>query len=149
TQRVTIADSVERIEREAFLFSGISAIRIGDESSLAYVGDYAFAKCFSIQSLNLPDSVNYLGRDAFSNCYEMTRITIPEGVTRIYGPVAPLTNVSEVTIHPGVVWIAEDAFPVFEDEPVTIIGQTGSVAEQFALEHDLGFEALDEVEPAA
>lgn len=149
TQRVMIADSVERIEAHAFLFSGISAIRIGDESSLTYVGDYAFGQCVSIQSLNLPDSVTYLGRGAFSNCYEMTSITIPEGVTRIYGPVAPLTNVSEVTIHPGVVWIAEDAFPIFEDEPVTIIGQTGSAAERFAMKHDLGFEVMDGADTAA
>lgn len=146
TQRVTIAASVERIEDYAFHFAGISSIHISSGSRLTYVGDYAFAQCVSIQSLELPDSVTWLGRGVFSRCYEMTGITIPKGVTRIYGPVAPLTNVTEVEIHSGVVWIAEDAFPVFENVPVTILGQSGSEAERFAAEHGLGFEALNETE---
>ena len=47
------------------------------------IGDYAFAKCTEITSINIPKSVYRIGNFAFENCSGLTSIIIGSGVTYI------------------------------------------------------------------
>ncbi|MBQ3090112.1 MAG: leucine-rich repeat domain-containing protein [Oscillospiraceae bacterium] len=145
TQRVALPDSVVTIEPEAFLFAGISSVRLSDSSQLTYLGDRAFAQCVSLMPLNLPEGLIYLGREAFANCHEMTTISIPSTVTRIYGPIAPYVDLTEVTLAGDLAYLAADALPWHEGDsrPMILRGQDNGLAEKCASRLGLRFEALE------
>ncbi|MBE6635635.1 MAG: leucine-rich repeat domain-containing protein [Ruminococcaceae bacterium] len=52
-------------------------------SGTAYISDYAFYKCTSIESVSVPGSVAYIGEDAFGNCKGILNISIESGVQQI------------------------------------------------------------------
>ena len=47
------------------------------------VGGYAFACCYSLTSVVIPEGVTSIEDEAFANCGSLTSITIPESVTTI------------------------------------------------------------------
>ena len=47
------------------------------------IGNSAFEKCYSLTSINIPDSVTNIGYEAFFDCRSLTNINIPNGVTNI------------------------------------------------------------------
>lgn len=47
------------------------------------IGNSAFEKCYSLTSINIPDSVTNIGYEAFKLCRSLTNINIPNGVTNI------------------------------------------------------------------
>jgi hypothetical protein len=47
------------------------------------IGNGAFSNCYSLTSVNLPDSVTTIGNGAFSNCYSLTSVNLPDSVTTI------------------------------------------------------------------
>ena len=49
------------------------------------IGNYAFANCYSLTAINIPDGVTSIGGNAFYNCYSLTAINVPDGVTSIGG----------------------------------------------------------------
>jgi hypothetical protein len=51
--------------------------------NLISIGEFAFADCAHLKSINIPNSVTSIGEFAFSGCTSLTEITIPEGVTTI------------------------------------------------------------------
>ena len=89
-KEITIPDSVERIEGDAFM-------------------------CGSIRSIEIPDSVKYIGASAFAYCTSLEKIVIPESVTKLCDPF------------------------YFNSPTLTIYGEAGSAAEQYAKENDILF----------
>ena len=55
----------------------------GNTYNVTSIGTNAFALCYALTSINIPDSVTSIGNQAFYNCSSLTSITIPEGVTSI------------------------------------------------------------------
>ena len=53
------------------------------ESGVTSIGDYAFAGCSSLTSIEIPDSVTSIGDGAFAWCGKLTSIQIPNSVTSI------------------------------------------------------------------
>ena len=47
------------------------------------IGKGAFSGCYSLTSINIPNSITTIGESAFENCYFLTSINIPNSVTRI------------------------------------------------------------------
>lgn len=47
------------------------------------IGNSAFEKCYSLTSINIPDSVTNIGESAFAFCSSLTNIDIPNSVTNI------------------------------------------------------------------
>ena len=47
------------------------------------IGNYAFAYCDQLPSINIPDSVTFIGQSAFSSCSNLTSVAIPDSVTMI------------------------------------------------------------------
>ena len=54
-------------------------------NSVTTIGDWAFAGCDSLTSINIPNSVTTIGKFAFSGCDSLTSITIPSSVITIIG----------------------------------------------------------------
>ena len=47
------------------------------------IGEYAFAYCSGLTSLNLPAGITSIGEYAFSRCSGLTSLTLPAGITSI------------------------------------------------------------------
>ncbi len=52
-------------------------------TSISFIGDYAFYGCLSLTSITLPESVTSLGLECFAFCASLPSITLPEGVTSL------------------------------------------------------------------
>ena len=73
---------VVAIANQAFYAnSNISDIKC--EAALVTVGDYAFAYCEALKTVELPSSVETVGKGAFYNCSAMTACTLGTGVKTI------------------------------------------------------------------
>ena len=80
-------------------------------NSVTAIGDYAFAYCQSLTSIEIPNSVTTIGDYAFNNCTGLTSIEIPNSVTSI-GVCAfySCTGLTSVTIPNSVTKIEDGAF---------------------------------------
>ena len=52
-------------------------------NSVTTIGEYAFASCTSLASVNIPNSVTTIGELAFASCNSLTSVNIGESVTTI------------------------------------------------------------------
>lgn len=59
----------------------LTSINIPD--TVTSIGSSAFRGCESLTSINIPDSVTSIGDSAFSWCESLTNINIPDSVTSI------------------------------------------------------------------
>jgi hypothetical protein len=90
--------------------NGISGqYQIADGTTV--IADYAFARCSSLASVTIPESVTNIGNYAFIGCSLLTSVTIPENVTSI-GAYAfnECSSLESITIPGNVVNIGYMAF---------------------------------------
>ena len=77
------------------------------------IADGAFAQCFSLDSMTIPDSVMNIGKQAFYRCSSMTSITVPDSVTNIDSMAFyACSSLESITIPDSVTSIGESAFAV-------------------------------------
>ena len=81
------------------------------EKGVTSIGNYAFYFCQSIETAELPASLDYIGNYAFAYCSRLKAIEIPAGVTTI----RPYTfrecdSLATVTLREGLISIGEFAF---------------------------------------
>jgi hypothetical protein len=77
-----IRDEVTRIGDYVFAgCTGLTSIEI--PNSVTTIGECAFAGCSGLTSINIPNSVTSIGWDAFGGCTGLTSIEIPNSVTSI------------------------------------------------------------------
>ena len=55
----------------------VKAVRVGENCT---IGNYAFAYCYSLESVSIPSSCSTIGSYAFSYCYSLTFVSIPKNV---------------------------------------------------------------------
>ena len=126
---VTLPQSIEWINRHAFLESKIEAITIPD--SVVRIEWGAFDGCDQLTTVSLPSTLQYLETEAFQWCTSLESITIPGGLvsweTSVFGYCRSL---SSVTISNGIEKIPDYSFTgcwalstVEIPESVTEIGQ--------------------------
>lgn len=98
---IEIPETVTVIETYAFRASGLAAFAesgvvyadnwavdftdamIGDviiRSNTVGIANYAFYKCITVNSIELPDSVKIIGRAAFYDCDQLYSITLPDNL---------------------------------------------------------------------
>ena len=100
-------------------------------ATITTIGNSAFEGCYSLTSVNIPDSVTTIGGDALAYCGSLTSVTIPDSVTKIgncafYG----CSSLTSVTIGDSVTEIGNSAFAecdsltsVTMPDSVTTIGE--------------------------
>lgn len=135
---------------------GISAARyIGGKSSFSIPGrllgldvseiaSRAFADKDSLVSVRLPETIRTIGTMAFSGCVKLTAVNIPQGTSLIddYAFLGCKT-LSNVTLPSSVTNIAENAFEGCSDN-LTLYGESGSYAEQYARDNGIKFAVSSE-----
>ena len=79
------------------------------------IGNYAFAQCYSLTEIVIPDTVTSIGQYAFQSCQAATTVTIGSGVTSIasgafYGCWELKEVVSKPTTPPAIAdkWVFYD-----------------------------------------
>ena len=103
---VNIPDTVTKIGLRAFEDSEIKKVII--PSSVAKIGDWAFAYCSSLESITIPSSVTRIGSKAFSGCSSLKNIEIPNSVTEIGdGAFYACKSLESITIPNGITMIDE------------------------------------------
>ena len=136
--------------------NGISAARyIGGKSSFSIpdrllgldvseIASRAFADKDSLVSVRLPETIRTIGSMAFSGCVRLTAVNIPQGTSLIddYAFLGCKT-LSNVTLPSSVTSIAENAFEGCSDS-LTLYGESGSYAEQYASDNGIKFAVSSE-----
>ena len=83
-ESVTIPASVQTIEAGAFTFNQQLVSVIFEEGSvLTMIGESAFAHCYALTSIILPEGLLSIGRDAFMSCASLTSVHIPASTLTI------------------------------------------------------------------
>ena len=79
--------------------------------SVTSIGDEAFAHCYDLTSVTIPESVTTIGESAFYYCSGLTEVMIPNSVTSIGSEAfAYCTGLTSVTIGNSVTSIGNYAF---------------------------------------
>lgn len=166
--RMVIPDEIEgqpvrRIYYNSFYGAEITGAVVPD--SVLYIGENAFSCCKSLKSIDLGEGVQVIGNQAFYDDAALEEITLPDSVTEIgvgtfmgctglktadLGssltsiPAAAFANCSaleSVTIPESVKTIADNVFEG-TNSALVIYGTAGSVAEQYASQNGIAFEAV-------
>ena len=114
--------SVTSIGDEAFR-SCYSLTSIEIPNSVTSIGHYAFEDCKSLTGIEIPNSVTWIGNYAFSDCRSLTSIEIPNSVTSI-GEYAfyYCRSLTSIEIPNCVTWIGTYAFYYCESLTSVVIG---------------------------
>ena len=137
---ITIPNSVTNIGANAFFYcTHLTDITLPD--NITSISDGAFHSCENLSSITIPHGVTSIGESSFGNCKELTSITIPDSVTSIGEfSFCDCKKLTSITIPDSVISIGKAAFNgCFK---LTIYGKRGSVAEQYAAENKISFQAI-------
>ena len=98
------------------------------DSDVTTIGGYAFAFCYDLTSVTIPNSVTEIEEEAFYGCSSLTSVTIPDSVTTI-GDYAFswCESLTSVTIPDSVTTIGDYAF--YSCESLTSVTIPDSVTE--------------------
>ena len=76
----------------------------GTTYSVTSIGYAAFAYCYALTSVTIPNSVTSIGEYAFYSCSKLTSVTIPKSVTSIGSSAfAGCSSLTSVTINSGAI----------------------------------------------
>ena len=132
--------------------NGATVVEIGDHAftgektvksitlpdTVRWVDSYAFSECTDLEKVDLGSGVEYMGDLVFSYCSSLTTLSIPEGTTTIGALFCFCPSLKEVYIPASVTEITgmvlNDTCP-----NGVIVTPSGSVAEQYAIEHELRY----------
>ena len=81
TIELILSDSVVRIGEEAFYNMGkLSALYL---ANVKEIGDGAFAYCYNLREITIPDSVSVIGEEAFARISNIDVVTLGKGLVKI------------------------------------------------------------------
>ena len=110
---LTIPESVEHIGGHAFQrCESLSEVIFEDNSRLTEIGDYGFASCYSLNSVELPSGVDTLNYAVFSGA-ALESFTITESIKVICASALASTALTEISI-PAHVRVEGKAFACCE-----------------------------------
>ena len=99
------------------------------------IHDYAFANCYSLMSVTIPDSVTSIGYRAFKLCKSLTSIVIPDSVTSIGNSAFEYcSRLVSITIGKNVTSIGHSVF--YDCDSLTKINFTGTKEQWNAISKD-------------
>jgi len=102
--------------------------------SVTSIGDYAFAMCSHLTSVNIPSSVTSIGNAAFLGCNGLTKVTIPSSVTTIadfaFGACSGLTA---ITVDPQNPFYSSLGGVLFDKNQTTLLQWPAGAAGAYAI----------------
>ena len=109
-KKIVIKEGVTRIGNYAFAgCQNLTSVEI--PNSVKSIGFRSFVECIKLPSIEIPNSVTSIGEQAFSFCDGLTSIEIPNSVTIIgYQAFYNCPYLASVTIGNSVTDIAKEAF---------------------------------------
>lgn len=109
------------------------------------IGECAFSCCESLAEVHIPYGVASIEKDAFTSCVNLPEIIIPGSVTKIEnGAFSCCLNMTDITIPDSVTEIGEGLLSGgYPSKEKTIKGKSGSIAEAYAKENNIPFEAIE------
>lgn len=126
-----------------FSFAGCTSLKsVNIPSTLDKIGYAAFMDCTSLTSVNISSNISEIKGQTFQNCTSLTEFTVPNSVGTISDfSFAGCTSLEKVVIPKTVKNISDKAF--LNCDKLTIFGYTNSYAETYAEENGINFVALD------
>jgi hypothetical protein len=109
-KKAEIGKNVTLVKSYAFAYCySLESVSIPQEVVTFY--DYVFRECYSLSSIVIPNSVPSIGSSAFYNCYSLASVVIPNSVTSIAGSAFfSCYSLSSIVIPNSVTSIAGSAF---------------------------------------
>lgn len=106
---VRIPNSVTRIGKCAFGFSGLTSVTI--PNGVTEIERQVFNSCTKLSKVNIPKGVKVIGSSAFYNCTSLTEIVLPDSITNIkQNAFRACNNLSSISIGNQVVEIDRHVF---------------------------------------
>lgn len=138
-------DTVTCIGEYAFASAG-NLTGLEFSSNLREIKNNAFTSCRKLTEVTLPRSMRTLGFGAFQNCIALKKVVAAKGLETIDRSVFNYCPALEEAIIPSsVTSIGQNAFNNCEN--ITIYGTEGSIAQTYAEENSIPFEAITEADP--
>ena len=78
---ITMPDSITFVDREAFVDSAISSVKLS--KNLKSIEPQTFSCCKNLKDITLPEGITSIGEDAFADCTGLTSITLPESMSQV------------------------------------------------------------------
>lgn len=102
TNTVDIADSA---------FEGVKYVNeIILSEGLKTIGEYAFADCDNLRSIEMPSTLEEIKKHAFSSCNELSEIILNEGLKKIQNVIYSGSKLMSIVIPESVEYIGSCAF---------------------------------------
>ena len=109
-ERYTILEGTEVVGDAAFAYC-FSLQEIIIPNSVISIGDFAFAHCNALKKIIIPNSVTFIGKGAFEDCPSIEEIDIPNSVVSIGDAVFfGCSSLKEIVIPDTATSIGNDAF---------------------------------------
>ena len=107
--KITIGESVTEII--PYLFYENTSLTVTTLPHVKTIGDWAFANCTKLATLNLGDAITKIGNSAFRECNSITKLTFPNTLNTIgSNAFNGCTSVTEITVGSGLTTIGASAF---------------------------------------
>ena len=137
---ITISNGVTKIGASAFRdCTSLTSVVI--PNSVTYLGDYAFNYCLSLENVVLSGKMTTINDYTFGECVSLTDVTIPNGIVRIdKNAFYYCKSLRSIVIPSSVLSIGDRAF--YSTLLKTIYGESGSLAESYAREHEIAFQVI-------
>lgn len=144
---ITIPSSVTNLSRDAFTQCGnLSNITVNNGGTYSSADGcvYNSARTLLIvpigkTSVSIAAGTREIATGAFKDCVNLHSLNIPSGVIRIQNDAFSGSGISSITVPASV-----EVFGTQSNwAPTTIYGYADSVAEQYAMDHNILFEVID------
>ena len=139
----TLSENISFIGYYLFYRCGnLTKVNIPD--GVSYIDESAFYGCTNLQNTRIPDGVTSIGASAFFGCKQFTNIEIPDSVT-VLGELAfaGCTNLKTIKIPHAVNEMGANLFSNCKN--LTILGYSGSTAEEYANNNSISFQSLGQM----
>jgi len=90
--KVTLPESITRLDDRAFYYSGVNNVNLPD--GLTSMGQYAFFHCGQLLEITIPGGLTEIGPSAFNQCSGLESVTLPDTMS-----VIPVSMFAETAIR--------------------------------------------------